>query len=152
MLFRSMILQSEGKDAGVIGNIHPDVAKRTETDKSVVIMMLEVSHFLEHQRKPKVFKALPRFPAVSRDLALVTDRNILSSEIAQVITDNAGKFLESCELFDIYTGKQISDNKKSMAYKITFRSSDRTLSDEDINPSVENIIKALKSEFNAELR
>ncbi len=149
---RTMIIEVNGENAGVIGYIHPEVARRTETDKSVVLMMLEIRHFLHPDRKPRTYKPLPRFPAVSRDLALLTDRDVLSSDITKTIMLNAGIYLESCELFDIYTGKQISDDKKSMAYKLTFRSSDRTLSDEDINPSVESIIKALRSGFNAELR
>jgi phenylalanyl-tRNA synthetase beta chain len=91
-----------------------------------------------------VYKPLPRFPAVERDLALVCDDELPVAEIERTIRSAGGKLLESVRLFDVYRGAQVGEGKKSVAYSLAFRSADGTLSDEQIAPVLEKIKAKLR--------
>lgn len=86
---------------------------------------------------------MPKFPATTRDLALLCDDDLPVQSIERAICAGAGKLLEKVELFDIYKGKQIPEGKKSVAYNITMRSADRTLTDEDVEKAMNKILKNL---------
>ena len=96
-------------------------------------------------------KPLPKFPAVSRDIAVVVDEKVGAGTMMDAIRKAAAKTLEDVKLFDIYRGEKLGAGKKSVAYSITLRAPDRTLTDEEINGTMEKVLKALK-EFGAELR
>ena len=106
---------------------------------------------LKNAKVQKKYTPLPKFPAVTRDLAVLVDRDILVQEIQDVIQNQGGKLLESAKLFDVYEGKQIPDNKKSIAYSLVYRG-DRTLTDKDVNKVHDKIVKALENKLGAELR
>ncbi len=91
-----------------------------------------------------LYKPLPRFPAVERDLALTCDRELAVAEIEETIRAWGGKNLESVELFDVYEGAQISKGQKSVAYRLVFRSAESTLKDEDVEASLNKMFKKLK--------
>ncbi|MBQ1237212.1 MAG: phenylalanine--tRNA ligase subunit beta, partial [Oscillospiraceae bacterium] len=91
----------------------------------------------------KEYHPLPKFPATTRDLALLCDDDLPVQSIEKAIRAGAGKLLEKTELFDIYKGKQIPEGKKSVAYNITMRSADRTLTDEDVEKAMNKILKNL---------
>ena len=93
-----------------------------------------------------------KYPAVKRDLAIIVDKTTESGTVEKIIRDNSNDLLKNVELFDIYTGNQIDDEKKSMAYKLTFQSKDKTLVDEDINNIIDSILKDLKDKLGAYLR
>ncbi|MHB8963752.1 MAG: phenylalanine--tRNA ligase subunit beta-related protein, partial [Saccharofermentanales bacterium] len=134
------------------GYIHPDVAENTGTSGSVVVLMVEMFKILHSAGRKKVFSQLPRFPAVTRDLAMVIDRQTPVAEIEKIILENTGGLLESCRLFDVYTGRQIDETKKSIAYKLVFRASDKTLSDDAVNPVIAALLQKLSDEVGAVLR
>ena len=98
------------------------------------------------------YKEISKFPSVKKDLAVVVDKNITSDEIATVIKKAGGSSLSKIEVFDVYTGKGIDENKKSIAYSLTFEKMDRTLTDEEINESIEKIVDMLSKKLGAELR
>jgi phenylalanyl-tRNA synthetase beta chain len=95
---------------------------------------------------------LPRSPEIDRDLALVVDEIILAYDIEKVIKENGGKLLESVSLFDVYKGEQVDEGKKSLAYSLKFRASDRTLTDEEVNNALKKVLRKLEEQFGAMLR
>ena len=98
------------------------------------------------------YKEVSKFPSVKKDLAVVVDKNVTSAEIAMTIKKAAGSALSNIEVFDVYTGKGIEENKKSIAYSLTFEKMDRTLTDEEINECLEKIIDMVSKKIGAELR
>ena len=98
------------------------------------------------------YKEISKYPSVKKDLAVVVDKNITSEEIAAVIKKAGGSSLSKIEVFDVYTGKGIEENKKSIAYSLTFEKMDRTLTDEEINEYLEKIIDMVSKKIGAELR
>ncbi len=136
---------------GVCGEIHPLAAENYGIDKTRVYMLvIKLEELLECSDSDVKYTALPRFPASVRDLSLVCDSDVSNGEIGGIISKNA-KHLESVRLFDIYTGEQIPEGKKSLSYKLTFRKADGTLTDEECDKAVGKIINAL-SEKNIILR
>ena len=140
-----------GRVIGVCGEIHPLVAENYGVDKARIYMLIiKLEELLECSEPDVKYTALPRFPASIRDLSLVCDEEVSNGEITAIISKNA-KHLESVQLFDIYTGEQIPEGKKSLSYKLTFRKADGTLTDEECDRTVGKIIGAL-SEKNITLR
>ena len=95
---------------------------------------------------------MPRYPGISRDLAMLVDESISAAEIERTIARNGGKFFTGVTLFDVYQGKQIAAGKKSMAFSIQFQSNDRTLTDAEADEGFQQILEAVQKEFDAELR
>ena len=90
--------------------------------------------------------------AVARDIAMLVDDGVLVKQIEKLISSAAGNILEDIKLFDVYKGKQVPEGKKSVAYSVTFRSADRTLTDDEVNRAMERIVKALSEKLGAQLR
>ena len=91
------------------------------------------------------FKEISKFPVVKKDIALLVDKNMTSKEVEMLIKKKAGKLLLDINVFDVYEGKNIDSNKRSIAYSLTFGTPDRTLNDEEINSILDNIIKDLEN-------
>ena len=91
------------------------------------------------------FKEISKFPVVKKDLALLVDKNMTSKEVEMLIKKKAGKLLLDINVFDVYEGKNIDSNKRSIAYSLTFGTPDRTLNDEEINTILDNVIKDLEN-------
>ena len=145
------ITADAGKVIGVCGEIHPLVTESYGIDKTRVYMLvIKLEELLECSNSEIKYMALPRFPASVRDLSLVCDSDISNGEITELINKNA-KHLESVQLFDVYTGEQIPEGKKSLSYKLTFRKADGTLTDEECDKITGKIINAL-GEKNITLR
>ena len=126
------------------GEVHPDVATKYDMPVRVYTAEIDLSVLFAIEQPRILYKALPRFPAVERDLALLCDATMPVASIEKIIRKAGGKMLESTELFDVYQGAQIEAGKKSVAYSLKFRSADRTLSDEDIDPVLNKIFAKLK--------
>ena len=137
---------------GYIGQIHPAVADSFKLDTEIYAAELDLNTILEHASFDRTYKPLPKFPSSSRDIALVIDKGISVGEIEKIIAAQKTDILEKVKLFDVYEGEQVGENKKSVAYSLTFRAADRTLTDSEINELTEKILGALKAELNAELR
>ncbi|SHK12837.1 phenylalanine--tRNA ligase subunit beta [Paramaledivibacter caminithermalis] len=137
---------------GTLGEIYPDVLENYGFDSRVYIADIDFNILLQITRLDRIYKPLPKYPAIFRDMAIIVDEEIYNKEIEAIILENGGSILESCTLFDIYRGQQISKGQKSMAYALTFRAQDRTLTDEEVNKVFDNILKQLRDKLNAELR
>ncbi len=135
-----------------VGEVHPAVAAAFGIPKKMFIFEMDVKTLMKYTAKGFHCELLPKYPAISRDLAMLVDTDIAAGEIEQAIVKNGGKFLREVTLFDVYTGKQIAEGKKSLAFAIKFQSGDRTLTDEEADASFRNILSAVESKFHAELR
>jgi phenylalanyl-tRNA synthetase beta chain len=111
----------------VFGEVHPDVAAKYDIDVRCYVAEIALDALFAIQSAQTIYKPLPRFPAVERDLALLCDADMPVAEIEKTIRKAGGKVLDSVELFDVYQGAQIEEGKKSVAYSLKFRSPDRTL-------------------------
>lgn len=136
-----------GKKYGIMGLLHPEV-----TENKVFVCEINLSKLFELKTGKMKYKEISKFPGSKKDLSIVVDKNIESLSIAKVMKKAGGNNLTSVEAFDVYEGKGIEEGKKSLAFSLTFGSQDKTLTDEEINPAIEKIIKAVEKEFGAELR
>ena len=139
-----------GLEAGIIGEIHPIVAEKYGIGAEIYIADLSLDALYNALRSERDYKRLPRFPASSRDLALVCDESLPVAEIGKIIKKSI-ETLESLELFDVYKGKQVGEGKKSVAYAVTMRAADRTLTDEECDAAISNALKNLEA-IGAKLR
>ena len=141
-----------GKFLGIIGQIHPKVAANFKIGVETYCALLDFNVLLSGYTTDRQYKALPKFPATSRDIAVILDRNINVGEVIKIIESNRNGILESYSLFDVYEGEQVGDGKKSVAYSLLFRAEDRTLTDKEVNEVMDKILSGLKEKLNAELR
>ena len=137
---------------GIMGELHPDVADKYGIGTKVYCCELRFDKVMQAANLDKVYKPLPKYPSVARDIALLVDEDVEIGTIKQIIVAKGGKILESVELFDVYRGKQIAEDKKSVAFALTYRASDKTLTDEDVVKVHGKILKALEEELGATLR
>lgn len=141
----------ENKTLGIFGEIRRSVLDKHDIDQDVYAFELEFDKLLKYASFA-TFQQLPIYPSVYRDVSLVLDFNVLHSDIEEAIRSIGGKLILSVNLFDVYKGKQIPENKKSLAYAIEYYSPDRTLTDEEVDEIHERIINGLNQKFGAELR
>ncbi len=149
---RTAQISAEGEIIGIVGQIHPEVSEKYGIECECFGAVIDFAKMLAHINSSIKYHALPKFPAVTRDIALLTDRSVPSAEIEAVIRQAAGKLLDSLKLFDVYEGEQIPDGKKSVAYAASFRAADRSLTNEEINPVFDKIVNSLETKLGAKLR
>jgi len=135
----------------VLGEVHPKTAEKFDISKKCYVAEIYIDKFEKAEKTLKIYKPLPKFPAVSRDLALICDASLPVGKINAAIKRGGGKLLETVKLFDVYQGSQIEEGKKSVAYNFTLRSENETLTDDQIERTVNKILKELK-QIGAELR
>ena len=148
---RCAVISKDGEEIGVIGEIHPLVCANYGINTRVYVGKLKMRKLYALQSADKKYHPLPKFPASTRDLALLCDDSLPVLTMEKAIKAAAGKILEKVELFDVYKGSQIADGKKSVAFNITMRASDRTLTDEEVGGAMNRILKALE-ELGAQIR
>jgi phenylalanyl-tRNA synthetase beta chain len=139
-------------EVGVFGELHPDVCERYESKTTRMLAAEGNLDTLFALVQPATYTPISRYPATLQDLAIVADTTIPTSKIASVIRKGAGDLLESLTLFDVYTGQQVGEGKRSLAYRLAFRASDRTLSDDALTKVRGKIAKMLERECKAVLR
>ena len=132
---------------GIIGKIHPAIEK-----EDVYVLEINLNKLLNKKVGKMKFKDISKYPSVSKDLAVVVDKNIKADEIAKEIKRVGGNLLKRIEIFDLYEGANIEENKKSIAYSLEFESIDRTLTDDEINEIMNKIVENLEKKLKAELR
>ena len=142
----------DGIDVGVMGQVHPLVAKNYGIDVDVYCAEINFTKLLQCQLPDATYTPLPKYPSVTRDLSLVCDEEITVAQAEEVITAAAGKLLRDVKLFDIYRGTGVPEGKKSMAFSLELRADDRTLTDTDSEAAVSKVLEALKEKLNAILR
>ena len=137
---------------GTLGEVHLAVCENYGLDVPCFVAQLDLDALYESSSMDKKYKPLPKFPAVTRDIALLVDDGMLVQEIDDTIKRAGGNLVEKVELFDIYKGKQIPEGKKSIAYAIWYRDENKTLTDKDVNKVHEKILKSLEYKLGAVLR
>ncbi|MHC6226057.1 phenylalanine--tRNA ligase subunit beta [Pseudomonas sp. X10] len=143
-------IERNGQDVGYLGALHPELAKTLGLDRPVFVFELVLGDVVEG-RLPK-FSELSKFPEVRRDLALIAGRDVASSSVLDVIRDNAGEWLTDLRLFDVYQGKGIDPDRKSLAVGLTWQHPSRTLNDDEVNATLQTILTSLEQRLNTTLR
>ncbi len=131
---------------GIIGRVHPSVLK-----DDVYVCELSLTK-LNKEVKPLKYKESSKYPEIVKDVAFITPKSLTSGEIVETIKKAGGRLLASIDVFDVYTGENVKDNEKSIAYTLTFKDDTRTLNDEEVNTVFRNIINKVVEKFNVELR
>ncbi len=137
---------------GVLGQIHPAVAENYGADCELYAVELSFNALFESMGGAPVYQPLPRFPAVTRDIALVCDKNLPVARLEDCIRRGAKGLLKAVNLFDVYAGKGIPEGKKSVAFSLELRAGDRSLTAQEADEDVNGILELLSSELNAVLR
>ena len=145
-------LQSKDETLGFLGKLKYKIASFFEIEEDVFVAEISVTSLFKHLRREKKYTPIPRFPSVERDLALIVDQNIESGSIAELIYSEGGNLLKKLELFDIYSGAQIEANKKSVGFRLTFQSRERTLTEDEVTKLLDKILRSLEKKFEAKLR
>ena len=141
-----------GKTAGYVGELHPAVAKNYEIGTRVYIAVLDEETLIQASDLLTVYKPLPKYPAVVRDISMLVKDEVYVRDLEKAIDENGGKLVEDITLFDVYKGGQIAEGYKSVSFSITFRAEDRTLVDDDVNSVMTDILSALEQKYGAVLR
>jgi len=148
---RQAAIVVDGDDVGVVGELHPRVAESFDiATRPVCLFEIDVQRLLPAIESARIYSPIPRFPTSVRDIALVVD----IGTPAQVITDIIRGFplVAEVNIFDVYTGEQVPGGKKSLAFRITYRSMERTLTDDEVNQVQQKILDRLAKELGATLR
>lgn len=145
-------LMINGCDAGYLGEINPSVSGNYSVPTRTYLAEIDFNTLFENRNTEKTYRPLPKFPAVTRDIAVIADDSVMVAEISDIIKSTAGSILENVQLFDVYKGGQIPKNKKSVAFALTLRSAERTLTDDEIASVMTEIINNLASQLGVSLR
>lgn len=135
----------DGTVVGYLGEVHPEVCDNYEIGTKTYIAVLDMPNIVPNASFDRKYTGVARFPGVTRDISMVVPKEIPVGDIEAMIRQRGGKLLEAYNLFDIYEGEQIKEGFKSVAYSITFRASDRTLTDDDVNAAMKKILNGLDS-------
>ncbi len=149
---RCAAVSVDGMEVGVIGQVHPLVAKNYGIDVDVYCAEINFTKLLDCLLPDATYTPLPKYPSVTRDLSLICDESVTVADVETVITSAAGKLLRGVKLFDIYRGVGVPEGKKSMAFSLELRADDRTLTDTDSEAVVSKVLNALKEKLDAILR
>ena len=144
---QSAVISVNNDIVGIIGKIHPKVEK-----DDVYVLEIDLDRLLSKRVGKMKYKEISKFPNIKKDLSIVVDKKISAQEIGMKIKKLAGSLLESSEVFDVYTGTGIEDDKKSISFALTLGKGDRTLTDDEINEVMNKIIAGLEKDIKAELR
>ena len=141
-----------------IGEVHPEVLANYDINRRCYLAEVNISKIVKYSKQNKKYEEVAKFPAVERDIAIVVDEDIQVGDIEKAIMKKSKRLLkgkkglEEIKLFDIYRDKKLGENKKSIAYSLIFRDKQKSLSDDEINPVMEEITKELEDKFGAILR
>ncbi len=142
----------EGVDLGYLGQLHPLVAGNYDLEGEVYCCELDFTRMMGLRKPAPTYVPLPKYPAVTRDLAVVCDESRTVAQVESCMIRAAGKHLRHIRLFDIYRGKGVAEGKKSMAFSLELRADDRTLTDGEVEADVARILAALQAELDTVLR
>lgn len=153
MFLESATVSLGGKlPLGEFGQLSPALAKKYDLRDAVLLAELNLDQLLARRNPAKSFKALPQFPAIHRDLAMLVAEATTHDAVLQAVKQAKPANLESVDLFDVFRGKNIPDGQKSLAYAFTYRSPEKTLTDADVNAAHEKMVEAFKAQLGATVR
>ncbi len=141
----------EGQRVGVVGEVHPRLLAQFDiSTQPVILFEMDLEKLLPYIDQAYRYRPIPRFPGNSRDIAVIVDTRVAAGKIQEVI--RSFPLVDEVTVFDVYSGEQVPPDKKSLAFTIRFQSTERTLTDEEVNKVQEQIIARLKRDFGATLR
>jgi phenylalanyl-tRNA synthetase, beta subunit, non-spirochete bacterial len=149
---RSCRLVANGQTVATVGEIHPAIRDAFEMKERAYAAEMDLAVVAALQAPMGKVKPLPRFPAVSRDLAVVMDESVPLGPVLAAIEKSGGALMESCRLFDVYRSAQLGEEKKSVAFTFAFRATDHTLTDAEIQAATDKVKKLLETQYNAVIR
>lgn len=144
---QTALIQVAGKVVGIMGKLHPDTC-----EDDVYVVEINLDQLLKNKTGKIKYKEINKYPTIVKDFAVVIDKNILASEIMKTIKKAGGKTLSNIEVFDVYEGNNIADDKKSIAFSLTFEDYNRTLTDDEVMTLFEKIIKDVEKTYHSILR
>ncbi|MBI2869263.1 MAG: phenylalanine--tRNA ligase subunit beta [Chloroflexi bacterium] len=147
---KQLAIVAGGKRVGVLGEVHPGVRDAFEIAEPVYLLEVNVSGLLSLLGEPPLFQPIPRFPSVTRDLALVVDYGVAHQQVYDVMS--SFPLVRQVTVFDVYAGKQVPPGKKSLAYRIVYQAADHTLTDDEVNNVQQQVLDRLARELGAALR
>ncbi len=144
-------LLSGGTRIGSLGPLHPDVVEKLGLDGDVMVAEIDLEPFRGGPQLPQ-YAAIPRFPASTRDIALIVKDGIMAGEVEAAVRAAAGPLAQAVQLFDRFTGEQVGAGASNLAFHIVYRALDRTLTDAEVDAAHANVVKAVGERFGATLR
>lgn len=144
---RSCALLIDREVVGYFGQVHPKECK-----KEVYVFELDVLKMMSHKVRMMKYKEISKYPAIHKDLAFIVDQKVTSKEIMDVLKHIGGRMVTHIDVFDVYTGENVGENEKSIAYSITFEDATRTLTDEEVMKVFNKMIAEVESKLNAKVR
>jgi len=141
----------DNKEAGFMGELHPEVLEAFEIDNRAVVAEFDIPALIT-VRKAAAFRELPRFPGIIRDIAFLLPDGVPAAAVGEAIKTAAGELLRNLELFDLYKGPKLPEGTRSLAFSMLFQAADRTLTDEEVASRINAVIEKLEREFGAVLR
>jgi phenylalanyl-tRNA synthetase beta chain len=149
---KTAVVTACGKVIGHIGEVHPKVLEAYSIPKAAYIFYLSIEVLAELSSLIPKYQSLPKYPAVTRDLAFVVSTDVTSEAMKEVILANGGQYLQRAEVFDVYMGAQVGEGMKSVAYSLFFQSAEKTLTDAELEEPYQKILTALSEKCGAEIR
>ncbi len=149
---RTAMLCANDIELGIVGEIHPTVCENFEIGLPCYVAEIDIVSLMDLVNENVKYKALPKFPAAERDIAVLVDKEVAVGDLEATMVKASGNLLESIKLFDVYEGDRIPEGKKSVAFAISFRATDRSLTSEEVNKVFNKILKDLEYKNNAQLR
>ena len=146
------IVDGDGQQVGVVGQIHPTVLRNYGIGAEFYVCELDMLSLFQRVDRQKEYRPLPKFPAITRDLALLCQEELPVLNLEKAIRAAAGKTLEQLTLFDVYQGEQVEQGKKSVAFSLALRSYDHTLTDEEADAVMKKVLARLETDCNAVIR
>ncbi len=142
----------DGEELGILGEVYPDVADKFGIGTRAYCCELFFDSVIRHANMEKAYEPLPKYPATSRDIALLVDEDVQVGRMETIIREEGKPILERVQLFDVYRGKQVEEGKKSVAFTLTYRDREKTLTDEEVAKVHDRVLETLKNKVNAVLR
>jgi phenylalanyl-tRNA synthetase beta chain len=149
---KSALLMLDDEPIGIVGEAHPSVLAAFDLSQAVTLAEIDFDRLTGQGALPGQYRQIPRFPAVTRDLSIITDAAVQAGEILTFIQGFHPQLLREVRLFDVYAGKPVPTGKKSLTFALTYRADDRTLTDEEVNSVQTRVVEHVRQQFGAQLR
>ncbi len=149
---KSCQIQANGVTLGYMGQVHPVVANNFDVPEETLVLELLIAPLVATATNVPQYKHLPKFPGITRDIAVVVPTNVTLEELEKVVNAHGGKYLIGVQVFDLYTGKQVAEGCKSLALQLSFRDVERTLTDADVEEAIKKVLEEIASAYAAKLR